>query len=89
MIPTSDCMLSYMMSPAVIATVHGFIGRRGGESRGVNHGYRSRSAVVFDSSTLLLGKEDKKKGSGPIDYVSLRGKYGLSVLHTEPEVRMW
>lgn len=65
----------------VIATVHEFIGRRGGESRGVHHGYSSGSAVVFDSSTLLLGREDKKS-------LSLRGEYGLSVLHTDPEVRM-
>lgn len=68
-----------MMSSAVAATVHEFVGRRGGESRGVNHGYGNRSAVVFDSSTLLLGREDKKKRVRTHRCLSLRGKYGPSV----------
>lgn len=61
--------------------MHEFIGRRGGESRGVNHGYGSRSAVVFDSSTLLLGREDKKKGPDASLCVTKRKIWAVSPSH--------
>lgn len=77
MIPIGERTLwSRQSSSVVTETVWKLIGCRGGGSKNVSLGYS-------DASRLLLGKEEQSPSR-----VSPMEKYGLSVLHSELEVRL-